>query len=245
MIKVKKDLTGKFFNGIEVIEQAEDHISLNGRHRVRWKCRCVCGNIFYKVETSIKKGTSCGCIAKEKRKEPRPYRKKLNKYDLTGDYGIGWTSNTNKEFYFDLEDYDKIKEYTWREDERYVKTMINKKKLKLHQFLGFDYYDHENRNCFDNRKNNLRKCDQADNAHNHSKAKNNTSGFIGVTFRKDIQKWESYIYLSKKRKNLGDYANKEEAIKARLEGELKYFGPQFSPQRDLFKKYKIIVPSSF
>ena len=39
--------------------------------------------------------------------------KKYNKYDLSGEYGIGWTSNTNQEFYFDLEDYDKIKDYCW------------------------------------------------------------------------------------------------------------------------------------
>ena len=36
-----------------------------------------------------------------------------NKYDLSGEYGIGWTHNTEHEFYFDLEDYDIIKYYCW------------------------------------------------------------------------------------------------------------------------------------
>lgn len=36
--------------------------------------------------------------------------KRYNRYDLTGEYGIGYT-NQGVEFYFDLEDYDKIKEY--------------------------------------------------------------------------------------------------------------------------------------
>ena len=36
-----------------------------------------------------------------------PWNKKSNIYDLSGEYGVGWTSNTNEEFYFDLEDYDK------------------------------------------------------------------------------------------------------------------------------------------
>ena len=30
---------------------------------------------------------------------------------MSNDYGVGYTTNTNKEFYFDLEDYDLIKEY--------------------------------------------------------------------------------------------------------------------------------------
>ena len=37
--------------------------------------------------------------------------KKYNRYDLSGEYGIGWTTNTNHVFYFDLEDYEKIKDY--------------------------------------------------------------------------------------------------------------------------------------
>lgn len=40
--------------------------------------------------------------------------RKFNKYDLTGDYGIGYTYNTNEPFYFDLEDYEKIKFWTWQ-----------------------------------------------------------------------------------------------------------------------------------
>ena len=38
--------------------------------------------------------------------------KRHNKYDLSGEYGIGYTSK-GEEFYFDLEDYDKIYPYCW------------------------------------------------------------------------------------------------------------------------------------
>ena len=39
--------------------------------------------------------------------------KKYNKYDITShDYGIGWTYD-GYEFYFDLLDYDLIKNYCW------------------------------------------------------------------------------------------------------------------------------------
>ena len=41
-------------------------------------------------------------------------KRKYNRYDLESqEYGIGWTSNTNEEFWFDKEDYDKIKNYCW------------------------------------------------------------------------------------------------------------------------------------
>ena len=33
-------------------------------------------------------------------------------YDLTGDYGIGYTKEGD-EFWFDKEDYEKIKKYIW------------------------------------------------------------------------------------------------------------------------------------
>ena len=61
---------------------------------------------------------SCGCLNNEKRSLLGKNSKKYNKYNLNGEYGIGWTSNTNEEFYFDLEDYDKIKDYCWFLDNR-------------------------------------------------------------------------------------------------------------------------------
>lgn len=42
-------------------------------------------------------------------------KKKFNEYKLDGEYGVGFTSNTHKEFYFDLEDFGLIKSYCWCE----------------------------------------------------------------------------------------------------------------------------------
>ena len=44
------------------------------------------------------------------------HNKKYNWYDLSGEFGIGFTQNDIL-FYFDLEDYDKIKNYCWRFNE--------------------------------------------------------------------------------------------------------------------------------
>ena len=35
----------------------------------------------------------------------------LNLHDENGLYGVGYCSNTNRKFYFDMDDYNKIKDY--------------------------------------------------------------------------------------------------------------------------------------
>ena len=109
--------------------------------------------------------------------------KKNNRYDLSGEYGIGWTNNTNEEFYFDLEDYDKIKDYAWHKDQcGYV--MSGKKKIGMHQLLYGKYCDHIDRNKMNNRKSNLRDSTHAENMQNRSVFKNNKSGVTGVYYDK-------------------------------------------------------------
>ena len=71
-------------------------------------------NMSYKSETSeseiYKLHQKLGYMLSEKYNP-----KKYNKYDLTGKFGIGYTSK-GEEFYFDLEDYDKIKNHLWYKD---------------------------------------------------------------------------------------------------------------------------------
>ena len=91
--------------------------------------------------------------------------------------------------------------------------------------------DHINGDTLDNRKSNLRLCTNADNLKNRVKLpKNNTSGILGVRFRKDRNKWYSELQADGKTIRLGSYLTKEEAIKARKDGEEKYF-----------KEYKSII----
>ena len=68
---------------------------------------------------------------------------------------------------------------------------------------------------------------------------NNTSGFIGVNFDKRCNKWFATITVSGVYHCLGRFDKKEDAIKARLKGELQYLG-NLSPQKHLFKEYGII-----
>ena len=59
-------------------------------------------------------------------------------------------------------------------------------------------------------------------------------------FDKSRNKWSARIVFDNKNLYLGRYYNKEDAIKARLQAEAKYFG-EFAPQQYLFKQYSIEI----
>lgn len=263
MVKVKVDMTGwkMWEHGVPdsrliVKKQTEDYVKPSGKHEIQWICECRCGlnKEFIVLDYKIKSGhtKSCGCLNKEQAAITGQNNKKYNKTVLNledehGLYGIGYCSNTNREFYFDMDDYDKIKEYCWRENKMktgYCRPVAYDKDtgraITMHQIILGKYYDHSDRNPMNNRKYNLRPATAQENARNHSKSKNNTSGFIGVMWHKKNQKWRSYIKVDNRQKRIGDFENKEGAIKARLEAEAKYFG-EFAPQRHLFEQYKINV----
>lgn len=254
MVKVRKDLTGMKFGKLTVIEQAEDHIGVSGKHRSQWLCQCDCGsNPIVVIGGSLTKKNrptrSCGCLNIEKTKEAN---KKYNKYDLTGQCGVGWTSNTNREFYFDLEDFDLIKDYCWSE---HIGTTGYSRleawssetggMLRMTELLSKEKHDHIDRNPLNNQKANLREVTLHENARNHSKYKNNTSGIIGVSWDKSQNKWLSYICMNGKTVKLGRYTNIYDATVARLNAEIKHFGEEFAPQRHLFSKYKITTQNDY
>lgn len=251
MVKVRENLIGKKFGKLTVIEQADDYVDSHGNHVARWLCECDCeehNKIIVKGSALKNKNTqSCGCLFKEVLiQNNKKLKKKYNEYDLSGEYGIGWTTNTKKEFYFDLEDYDKIKNYAWRErvsnNGKYhalvARDKETKKMVLMSNLLGYKHYDHKDRNPLNNRKENLRKATYSQNAQNRTVGSNNTSGIIGVHYSKSAQKWRAVIKLNGKHNHLGYFVNKDEAIKTRLKAEVEYFG-EFSPQKHLFKQYGI------
>ena len=88
--------------------------------------------------------------------------------------------------------------------------------------------DHENGNKSDNTIKNLRLATHANNTKNRKLSKNNTSGKSGVVWVEKNKNWtpywESNIRINGRRIYLGCFTNKEDAIKAREEAEIKYFG---------------------
>jgi hypothetical protein len=82
--------------------------------------------------------------------------------------------------------------------------------------------DHKNGNHYDNTIENLRLVTHAENSRNRSTPKDNTSGHIGVYWRKEKKKWQVQIGSNGKTIHIGYFKNKEDAIKARKEAEKKY-----------------------
>lgn len=241
MVNIRKDLTGRIFGRLTVLRQAEDYVSPDGRHHCQWLCECSCENkpkvVVRGVQLHSKKTQSCGCLQIERTRESNIInKKKYNTYDLSGEYGIGYT-NKGEEFYFDLEDYDKIKDYSWHIGANgYIaaKRINNSNKnVFMHRvvlgLIDVPYkeveVDHihgkETRN--DNRKCNLRVATNSQNQMNKGLKSDNTSGVTGVNWNKRIGKWHSRITKNKNEIHLGFYDNFEDAVKARKEAEEKYF----------------------
>ena len=232
------NLIGQKFGRLTVVKRVEDYISPKGQHSARYLCKCDCGNESIVKSIYLKSGhtKSCGCIRSEK---ITALNKKYNTYDLSGEYGIGYTSK-NEPFYFDLEDYDLIKNYMWSKDNNgYIRTVINNKTIKMHRLImnpsKNNVIDHINHIVFDNRKNNLRICTYQENRMNTGLRSNNTSGETGVYFNKEINKWTPQIYVNGNAIRLGNYSDFNEAVKARKIAEKKYFG-EFSYDNSILEK---------
>ena len=86
---------------------------------------------------------------------------------------------------------------------------------------GFEV-DHIDGNESNNRLSNLRVVTKQENSRNRATSKNNTSGTTGVHYAKSECKWRAAIMVDRKTISLGDYTNKDDAIKARKAAEVKY-----------------------
>lgn len=225
------DLIGCKYERLTVIEKVSkpEHLKHNSSY---WLCKCECGNSFvattYQLTSGISK--SCGCLTRENLSQ---INRKYNTYDLSGSFGVGYTTN-GEEFYFDLEDYNKIKTVYWRVNPcGYVSHVYDDKNgktcnLLMHRIIMNPpqnmLIDHINHNKIDNRKCNLRVVDSQKNVMNSSLSKNNKSGVTGVFWNKINSKWASRITYNGEDYHLGYYIELEDAIKARKDAEDLYFG---------------------
>lgn len=147
-------------------------------------------------------------------------------YEHPDGHMVGVTSK-GQQFYFDKEDFDVVSQFTWRINNGYAITGLNG--LLLHRIVmnvseHLIYVDHINHNPLDNRKSNLRECNNSENQMNRSLNNNNGSGFKGVHWSKYSNKWNARIQINKKRKSLGYFNTKEEAAKAYNNAASFYFG---------------------
>lgn len=176
-----------------------------------------------------------------------------NEYILHNDYIEIKTYNrigTYKEsFYIDNKDYNIIKNYKWyttknRKSKR-VLTHFNNTNILLSRFiLGINKHDkiidHIDNNGLNNRRSNLRICNNSQNLHNISIPNiNNSTGTRGIDYHKNTKKYRVRIKLNYKSYLIGYYKNKKDAILARLKSEKKYYG-EFASKKKGGRYAKII-----
>lgn len=133
----------------------------------------------------------------------------------------------------DDEDAELISAYKWyatysrRGQCYYVMTSINKKTVYLHRLLtgakAGEVVDHQNRNTLDNRKQNLRLTTHQNNCFNQ-RGKGSNTGFKGVSYSKERQKYFASIMHNGRTIPLGRYITPLEAAKAYNEAATRLFG---------------------
>lgn len=95
------------------------------------------------------------------------------------------------------------------------------------QIMGYPIgreVDHINGDRLDNRRSNLRLATSQQNKRNMGIRSDNTSGYKGVSWRKQDSKWWAQIMIDGHTRSLGIYDSPEAAALAYSEGAKKYFG---------------------
>lgn len=216
-----EDLGGKRFGRWTVLEFIEIR-----QHNAYWRCCCDCGNEGIIAAHALKRGStqSCGCLMIEQFKEKRIG----NEYSIDKNNVVHVTLRTGEEMICDLDDWDRLKRYTWTNDNHgYAIAKGDKRKIKFHievkgRKRGY-VVDHQDRNKLNNRKSNLRFLTKSENAINSHVRKDNTSGITGVGMNNRKNRWVARIVVNQRNIHLGTFKSKEEAIKARKDAEEKYF----------------------
>ena len=111
----------------------------------------------------------------------------------------------------------------------YLVIRLGKKVYPAHQVAWLyvygtmpKYIDHINHIRDDNRLENLRDVTSMQNNQNRTKSDINSSGVVGVYWRKDTSSWTARITVDGKQKALGSYEVFSEAVNARKNAEVLY-----------------------
>ena len=212
------DLIGNKYGRLTVVSRAEN----SSTGMLRWNCLCECGNETIAQGGGLKNGhtRSCGCLMKEIASDLCKSRKKAWQPVLCENY-YKIPLNNGEYALVDIEDFDKIKEFTWyKANTGYAMSHIPNidKGILLHRFIMPIYdkclrMDHISMNKLDNRKANLRIVPFSVNVVNTNIHVDNTSGYRGVCFDKGTNRWRTGIRRNGHKINIGRFDTPEAAAK--------------------------------
>ena len=228
------DITGQKFWRFKVL-----HFDIDTRFdkHPKWVCECECGVVKSVRGDHLKSGKtkSCGCIKREvlKKRADMAFEKK-NEYYIDGDFAYIKADNCEDYIVADSEDLDKLLEYRWHVTKaKYAKADSRHGYVAMHKvILGTKdgmVADHmrdfgDIPRTLNNTKANLRFATPSQNSINRGILKSNTSSATGVVFLKSVGKWMAELKINRKTIYLGRYDDFEDAVRARRDGEDKYFG---------------------
>lgn len=127
-------------------------------------------------------------------------------------------------------DYEWLNQWNWCvSHEGYAKRVDeNRKTVYMHRLLSGAtenlLTDHINRNTVDNRRCNLRVCTHSENRRNRGRTIINTTGYKGVSLKRNMNKWTARITVNYKEICLGSFSTPEEAARKYDEAALMYHG---------------------
>lgn len=219
------DLTGQRFGRLTIL--SKDPVSKNGQ--VRWLCRCDCGNEKVIIGTSIRGGVtlSCGCLSREI----------TSKVRTTHGHTRGSAKDSRRstpEWQAWRAMISRCTNPNRRDNKHYLDRGITVSPRWINNFENF-YADMGDRpspqHSIDRidvnggyTPGNVKWSTVIEQRLNRRKFSNNTSGFPGVN--KKGTKWCARINIdgNGKKTHLGYFDNLDDAIEARKQAEIKYFG---------------------
>lgn len=222
---IPKDYSNQKYGRLTTIKEVEPYVSPSGKSKSRqYECECECGNRIIVSIKALRNGNtkSCGCFAKDIIIKRNKGNSKYGEYTHHKHFKR-WKGMIERCYYEVHKDYHnyggrgiKVCEEWKNHPKKFIEWIENESNYK--RGLTLDRInvngDYEPGNC--------RFVNNTTQSLNRNISKNNKSGYPGVSKHKN--KWRARINVNGKRKSLGVFPTKDEAIESRKNAELEYYG---------------------
>lgn len=209
----KIDLTGRIFNRLKVISEADKDKHGN----IRWACQCECGKSTIVVGDNLRRGLSksCGCLRRElSKKQFTTHGMARTPTYQTWCHMLNRCRNKKDKGYCNYGGRGILVCDRWLKFERFIEDMgVMPDGLTIERLCNDGNY--EPSNC--------KWGTRIEQARNRRIRKTNKSGATGVWWHKESKKWQVRIGYNGRNHHIGLYPGLEQAIEERRNAELKYW----------------------